>query len=56
MIYPLKTLLWAVPIAAGLLLGACGQKGPLYLPSPEEQAANNQSQTQGSETEQEKAE
>ncbi|MCP4992704.1 MAG: lipoprotein [Gammaproteobacteria bacterium] len=53
---PLNTPLWAVLIAAGLLLGACGQKGPLYLPSHEAQTVDNQSQTQGSETDQEKAE
>jgi predicted small lipoprotein YifL len=32
-----KTLLF--PAAMALLLAACGQKGPLYLPAPEPESA-----------------
>ena len=36
---PLVTLLLLVPLLGGsLLLSGCGQKGPLYLESPAEQA------------------
>lgn len=36
-----RTLLWLVIALLGTLnlLSACGQKGPLYLPPAEEQAA-----------------
>lgn len=37
-----RTLLWVVIALLGALnlLSACGQKGPLYLPPPEEAAVN----------------
>ncbi|WP_374316644.1 lipoprotein [Aquabacterium sp.] len=32
--------IWAGVAAAGLLLSGCGQKGPLYLPSPSKAASS----------------
>jgi len=39
-----RTLLWLVIALLGSLnlLSACGQKGPLYLPPPEETPAGQQ--------------
>ncbi len=43
-----RTLLWLVIALIGSLnlLSACGQKGPLYLPPPEEAPATQQGQGQ----------
>lgn len=40
----LRHLLWAVPLAALALAGlsGCGQKGPLYLPHPQQQPSQGQ--------------
>ena len=41
----LRTLITALLVSLALLAGGCGQKGPLYLPQPEEPAPSGPDNT-----------